>query len=121
MAGVDTTEFPSRVRAVAGSQAKSRSALFVGLWLFIIFVSVVDGYLVFEHRHHLEELNPQGQLLIALNGGEVWLLLAAKFLGTVVACAFLLVIRHHRAGWGTAIAAVIAGLQLGLLVFLLWA
>jgi hypothetical protein len=98
--------------------AQGRSALFVALWLFIIFVSVVDGYLVLQHRDHIDELNPQGQALIALNGGKVWMLLAAKFLGTVVACAVLLLIHQSNRRLGTAIAAALAGLQLCLLAFL---
>ena len=94
--------------------------LFFALWLFIIFVSVVDGYLVVEHRRLImeNELNPIGRLLLHLSGGHVWLLLTAKFLGTVSACGALLVIhrRFHRTG--TAIAAALAAFQFCLLLFL---
>jgi hypothetical protein len=58
--------------------------IFLLAWFFVIFVSVYDGYLVLENRVFLDELNPIGRLLISLNGGGVWLLLAAKFVGTVI-------------------------------------
>src|SRR5262249_50731939 len=46
------------------------AALFVALWLFLIFVSVFDGYLILRFRDelHKTELNPLGRLLIQLNG-----------------------------------------------------
>jgi hypothetical protein len=91
--------------------------LFLASWLFIIVVSVVDGYLVLEYRTQLVELNPQGRVLIELNSGQVWYLLTAKFLGTVTACAILLIIHRNHARAGTTIAAVIAALQFGLLLF----
>ena len=98
-------------------------ALFFALWLFAMFVSVFDGYLALRHRGTLEgdELNPVGQLLIALNGGQVWYLLAAKFTGTVIAGSLVLLIHGSRPRWGLPIAAALAGLQTGLLLFLLLA
>ncbi len=97
------------------------AALFVALWLFLIFVSVFDGYLCVRYRHelHKTELNPVGRLLIQLNGGQVWLMLAAKFLGTVAAATIVLLIYGRRPRLGMAIAAALATLQLGLLLFLL--
>jgi hypothetical protein len=98
-------------------------SLFVGLWLFVIFVSVFDGYLVVRYRHELQqtELNPLGRLLIRLNGGQVWLLLAAKFAGTVVAATLVLLIYGRWPSVGITVASVVAGLQLCLLLFLLLA
>src|SRR5262245_29434386 len=51
------------------------SPLFIALWLFVIFVSVFDGYLAIRFRDdlHKYELNPLGRMLIQLNGGQVWL------------------------------------------------
>jgi hypothetical protein len=94
--------------------------LFIGLWLFVIFVSVLDGYLALRYRHLLEatELNPVGRALIALNGGQVWYLLAAKFLGTVLAASFVLLIHRTHPRIGITIAIVLATLQLCLLLFL---
>lgn len=97
------------------------AALFVALWLFAIFVSVFDGYLAVRFRHelHRTELNPLGRLLIQLNGGQVWLLLIAKFFGTVAAATLVLLLYGHRPRVGMIVAGVIAGLQLCLLLFLL--
>ena len=94
-------------------------ALFVALWLFLIFVSVFDGYLCVRYRHelHKTELNPIGRLLIQLNGGQVWLMLAAKFLGTVIAATIVLLIYGRRPRLGITIAGVLATVQLGLLLF----
>src|SRR4051794_34942089 len=76
-----------------------RHRVFLALWLFIIVVSVVDGFLVYEHRAFINtnELNPMGRALLFLNQGSIWYLLTAKFVGTVACCSLLLLIhRHHR-------------------------
>ena len=93
--------------------------IFFALWLFVIFVSVVDGYLVLRNRHFLQEMNPVGQLLIQLNGGQVWYLLAAKFTGTVISCGLLLLVYWKKRPYGIIIAASLAVLQMCLLLFLL--
>lgn len=94
---------------------------FSALWAFIIFVSVLDGYLVLTNRAYIGEfeLNPVGQSLLKLNGGDVWFLLAAKGAGTVVACTVVLLLywRSPPVGWW--IAGTLAALQLLLLLFLL--
>jgi hypothetical protein len=97
--------------------------LFIGLWLFVIFVSVFDGYLVVRYRHeiHQTELNPFGRMLIHLNGGQVWLLLAAKFIGTVAAATAVLLLYGRWPRVGITVAGIVAGLQLCLLMFLLFA
>jgi hypothetical protein len=99
---------------------KPRPDFFHALWLFIVFVSVVDGYLVLEYRWfmHLTELNPAGRALIALNEGDIWYLLAAKFIGTGVACGLLLLIQSFNRSVGLMVASGVAFLQLCLLVFL---
>jgi hypothetical protein len=97
------------------------SAFFIALWLFVIFVSVFDGYLALRYRHelHKTELNPYGRWLIQLNGGQVWLLLAAKFAGTVAAATIVLLIYGRWPRIGLIVTAIVACLQLCLLVFLL--
>ena len=98
-------------------------ALFVGLWLFVIFVSVFDGYLVVRYRDelHRTELNPIGRKLIALNGGQVWLLLAVKFAGTVAAATVALLVYARWPRIGLTVACALAALQLWLFLFLLLA
>lgn len=101
--------------------AQRLAATFFALWLFVIFVSVFDGYLVFRFRHliHTTELNPFGRLLISANGGQVWTLLGLKYAGTILACSLLLMLYWKNARLGTLIAAALAVLQLSLLLFLL--
>lgn len=96
--------------------------LFASLWLFVIFVSVLDGYLAIRFRHelHTTELNPMGRWLIQLNGGQVWVLLAAKFVGTVAAATAVLVLYSRRPRLGMTVAAFIAAFQLWLLWYLLF-
>ena len=95
-----------------------QTRLFLALSLFVIFVSVVDGYLVLRNRHFLQELNPVGRFLIQLNGGQVWYLLAAKFAGTVISCGLLLLVYWKKRPLGIIIAASLAMLQMCLLLFL---
>src|SRR5256885_10422039 len=106
-----------------GIQTNRRLTIcFYALWLFVIFVSAVDGYLALRHRHDMlsYELNPWGRMLIRWNDGQVWYLLAAKFAGTVVACAAMLVISRANFRLGLVIASALAVAQLGLLLVLLF-
>jgi hypothetical protein len=106
---------------MADHDSRRATMAFGTLWLFVIFVSVVDGYLVVRHRHDMLkfELNPLGRALIHWNDGRVWYLLSAKFAGTVVACAAMLRLFHYRRGLGLIVAVALAAFQLGLLLFLL--
>ena len=99
---------------------KITEGIFGILWLFVMGVSVWDGYLVLTNRVFiaLDERNPIGQALITLNRGDVWLLLAAKLVGTVIACAAMLVVYWRCERRGLAVATGIACFQLGLLIYL---
>ena len=96
------------------------TALFWALWSFIIFVSVVDGYLAIRHRHDILqfELNPVGRVILQQGGGVVGLL-SVKFAGTVLACALLLLLQRVNARLNLLIVSLLAALQLALLLFLL--
>lgn len=110
--------------AVATVDDRSTAArVFLALWLFVIFVSVLDGYLALRYRDMLwlHELNPVGRALLRLGDGHVWPLLAAKFSGTVIAASLALWIFEQRPRWGITIAAYLALAQLCLLLFLLLA
>ena len=93
---------------------------FLLMWLFIIGVSVHDGLLVLSHRMVMNEfeLNPIGRWLLHSNGGDIWLLLAVKALGTLAASSILLWLYwlHPRLGW--TVCAGVCLLQLTLLIFL---
>jgi hypothetical protein len=93
---------------------------FLIMWLLIIFVSAHDGYLVLANRFLIAhvELNPFGRWLIHRNGGDIWLLLAAKSIGTLAASSLLLWLYWLRPRLGWSACAAIAAFQLGLLLFL---
>jgi hypothetical protein len=95
--------------------------LFAVLWLFVIFVSVFDAYLVLEHRYLLPEFeqNPLGLALIKLNDGQVWYLLTVKLIGTIAAGSLILLTYNRSRRIGLTVTVLIAGVQLWLLVYLL--
>ena len=47
--------------------------VFATAWMFVLLVSVIDGYLVWYCREVIEhyELNPAGQALLSLSSGHV--------------------------------------------------
>jgi len=100
----------------------ARHAFFVP-WAFILFASAHDGYLLIANRQTMwvAELNPVGKWLIQLNGGDIWLLLAMKTMGTVMAAAVLLVLYWTRPRVGWIACAAVAAFQLALLLFLYFA
>lgn len=110
------------IHMTAKREGWRQSGLFAALWLFVIFVSVLDGYLAIRYRYELHEteLNPVGRWLIQLNGGQVWLLVAAKFIGTVVVSTAVLLLFGRWPRLGMTVAAAMAGFQLWLLWFLLF-
>jgi len=95
--------------------------VFATAWVLIAGISVHDGFLAFLYLQNLpdQELNPLARLLLDLNRGNIWLLLAAKSCGTIAVCWFLLLLywRHHRIG--IVITLGVAFLQLLLLLILL--
>jgi hypothetical protein len=97
-----------------------RGPLFLAFWLFIACVSVHDGYLVAIYRDVIveTECNPLGQHLLELGGGDIWYLLGAKTVGTVLACSLLLVLFWQSRRIGSAVAAGLASFQLWLLLHL---
>ena len=93
---------------------------FLLMWLFIIGVSVHDGLLVLSNRMVMNEfeLNPIGRWLLHSNGGDIWLLLAVKALGTLAASSILLWLYWLRPRVGWTVCAGVCLLQLTLLIFL---
>jgi hypothetical protein len=100
-----------------------RLPLFVCSWLFVICVSVHDGLLVLANRGVMStfERNPLGRALIVWNSGDIWLLLAAKALGTVCVAALLLLLYWSRWQLGFCICSALAAFQFGLLLYLQFA
>lgn len=102
---------------------KALNGLFAVAWLFIIFVSVVDGYLLMHTRDVIGdfEQNPVGLTLLAINGGQVWMFLMLKLFGTILAGMLLLVVYQRKPPLGIVISLAIASFQFGLLLFLNYA
>ena len=100
--------------------ASRNRLLFVLLWLFIIAVSVYDGFCVLTTRSTIQsvERNPVGLWLIRKNSGDIWLLLAAKTVGTVVAATLLLRLHSIRQNLGWIVCGGVAAFQLFLLYWL---
>ncbi len=86
-------------------------------------LAVIDGYLVLTCREVIGdfERNPAGIALLAISGGQVWLFLSLKVLGTILACMWLLIIFGKNPRLGLVIALSIASFQFGLLIFLQYA
>jgi hypothetical protein len=93
---------------------------FATAWMFVLLVSVIDGYLVWYCREVIEhfERNPVGQALLSLSGGHVGPFLFVKSLGTMLACMWLLVIYRTHARLGFIVVMSVAAFQLSLLIFL---
>ena len=100
--------------------ASRKNLLFALCWFFVIFVSVLDGYLLMHTREVIGDLerNPLGLALLSINGGQVWLFLSLKLVGTILACMWLLVIHRKNSRLGLVIAISLALFQFGLLIFL---
>ena len=89
-------------------------------WLFTISVSTHDGFWVLANRQAMlnDERNPVGQWLLAQNGGDIWFLLAAKAVGTLIAATLLLILYWRYPALGWTVASGVAVLQLALLLWL---
>ena len=105
---------------VRGLYRRCEEMLFTGLWMFIIIVSVHDGYLVLANRCVMQEAeqNPFGRWLIQINGGDIWLLLFVKAAGTILVGMLLLLLRAGLPRVAFAVCLAVAIFQLLLLCWL---
>lgn len=114
-------EKPPLVRlALLRSPQFWRTALFYGLWTFVLFVSVYDSLLTIRLEDEMmqSELNPMGRALLYLNSGEVGYLIAVKGLGTVLAASIVLMIFWYRPPVGVMVVTGLACFQFWLLLVL---
>jgi hypothetical protein len=109
-----------RLLHALGWNLPTSHATFVALWLFIIGVSVHDGYLVLSSRRviAITEQNPVGRLLLEQSGGDVWGLLAAKSAGTLLAATLLWMLFWSHRRIGLTVCAAVAAVQFLLLLWL---
>lgn len=99
---------------------KRVKGVFAAGWIFVILVSVIDGYLLLQNRDVIGsfEKNPLGNALLAINGGKVWLFLVLKLLGTILSATALVLVFQHNNVLGLVVVLTIACFQFGLLIFL---
>lgn len=86
----------------------------------IAAISVHDAMLVVLNHESIleEERNPIGWWLLAIRGGDVWLFVFVKLLGTSVVCSTLLTLFRRRPQMAIGAASFLASLQLVLLTYL---
>ena len=98
-----------------------QSVVFVSAWMTIVLVAVYDDFMLVINRAVIveAEMNPLGRWLIAANGGEVWLFVLMKLIGTVVVSTTLLFCYWRNRRLGLLVCIAIATMQLALLVVLL--
>jgi hypothetical protein len=99
------------------------TAAFSLMWLFIGSVSCYDAYLILKYQQSITvmEMNPLGCWLLAADGGEPTLFLAAKFQGTIVVLGTLQLLHRWNARWGQWTAGSVAAFQAVLLAYLTFA
>lgn len=88
----------------------------------IAAISVHDAMLLIVNHETIveEERNPLGQWLLALQGGEVWLFVVVKLVGTAVVCSTLITLFEWRPPIGMIVASSLTCVQLALLAYLTW-
>jgi hypothetical protein len=86
-------------------------------------VSVHDAMLVVLNADVIAEIeqNPLGRWLIELQGGEIWLFVVLKLVGTAVVCAVLVTLYQFRARLALAAGSGVAAFQMVLLCYLTFA
>jgi hypothetical protein len=109
-----------RLQRAFGWMRFSADSIFVGLWLFIVGVSVHDGYLVLSSRRVIAvtEQNPVGRWLLEISAGDVWVLLSVKAAGTMLAAALLWMLFWSHRRIGLTVCVALAAVQLTLLLWL---
>jgi hypothetical protein len=101
----------------------SHNALFTAAWLFIVFVSVVDGLLIIVHRTDIFflERNPVGRQLLEWGQGSIVPFVIAKLACTLLVATLLLLLYWRLPRFGLPVTSALACFQFGLLIFLFFA
>jgi hypothetical protein len=95
------------------------------VWLYcclgvIALVSIHDAMLIVTNHEIINDVeqNPVGTFLLQLQGGQVWLFVFAKLLGTSLVTTCLVVLYEYRKRLGLLVATVISIFQCLLLTYL---
>lgn len=92
-------------------------------WVFIALVASIDVYFAIKLQSELydNELNPIGRWLMDMDGCDVALFMAFKFLGTLIVLSGYPIIKSHFSiKWAHRYILIAAFLQFLLLMFLLY-
>ena len=120
--GLGETE--SRLRLLLRIARERGSAMALATCcLFVAAVSVHDAMLVVLNSNVIGEVeqNPVGRWLIELQGGDVWLFVSLKLVGTAVVCGVLVTLYEYRTRLALASGSGVAAFQAGLLWYLTFA
>jgi hypothetical protein len=107
-------------RFAARNSRRLTCGYLIGCCALIAAISVHDAMLVIVNHESIveEERNPIGQWLLAIRGGDIWLFVLVKLLGTSVVCSTLITLFRSRPHMALVAASFLAGLQLVLLTYL---
>jgi len=114
----------SRLRLLLRIARERGSAIALAMCcLFVAAVSVHDAMLVILNANVIGDVeqNPVGKWLIELQGGEVWLFISLKLVGTAIVCAVLVTLYEYRTRLALAASSGVAAFQAGLLWYLTFA
>lgn len=120
--GIGTAESLLRLLLRVARKRRNEIAL-AACCLFVAAVSVHDAMLVILNANVIGEVerNPVGRWLIEMQGGEVWLFVLSKLVGTAIVCAVLVTLYEFRAHLALAASSGVAAFQAGLLWYLTFA
>ena len=119
---VGSTESPL-CRSLRTARERQSQILLAACCLLVAAISVHDAMLVVLNAGVMGEVerNPVGRWLIEVRGGDVWLFVSLKLVGTAVVCATLVTLYEFRTRLALAAGSGVAAFQLVLLWYLTFA
>lgn len=95
------------------ADVRRETIVMAGLWLFIGLVAAYDVYLSIKYQEMLRftEMNPVGQWLLALDGGNVAIFMGCKVVGTLLVLGILQLMYFFRRRLALFVAGILAALQ----------
>ena len=99
---------------------RRETVIMAGLWLFIGLIAAYDVYLAIKYQEILRftEMNPVGQWLLALDGGNVAIFMGCKVVGTMLVLGILQLMYFVRRRLALFVASILAALQAALGLYL---
>lgn len=106
--------------SLSSTRISREFALLLAGCTLIASVSIHDAMLIVVHHESIlaDERNPVGRWLLEIQGGDIWLFVLVKLLGTSAACALLIRLFEVRPQMALIAAGAVTCFQLGLLGYL---